>query len=497
MKKILAMALVVVMMMALSVTAFAQTVNYTGTDGDGATITITNAASGETYKVAKLFDATVTGAADGSVAYTGTIPPALTDYFEYVNGTDGSNGIIKKVALNLSDAAVQAALKTWAEANVSAQADSDGSELSFTNLPYGYYIITTTQGETLLTVDSTNPNASVIDKNTTPPINNASKTADDDDVFIGQTVTYTVSFNTANYSSENGGSKQIVKYIIEDNFANGALENVTVTSIKVIDGTDETTLTAQQFNAAGKIEIAWVDGANKSLYPNGAKLEITYTATVAASAAIDGAGSTNTVTLDYKDEDNNGSPSSHTVTETIYTYAVAIQKVNQSGTPLAGAKFQLPFYVKDTADTDGAYIYAGTTAGTGLVNELTTPASGLIIIKGVEEGTYSFTETEAPAGYNKLGGAVTVTATQTGSTTTSATTYLDADGNVVSTSAEASSTVAVSINALSAGSTVVVNKTGPELPSTGGIGTTIFYVIGSVLVVGAVVALVSKKRMEE
>ena len=131
------------------------------------------------------------------------------------------------------------------------------------------------------------------------------------------------------------------------------------------------------------------------------------------------------------------------------------------------------------------------------MNELTTPDNGLIIIKGVQQGTYEFTETEAPAGYNRLTETVTVTAAKTGQTTTSTTTYLDENGNVVGTATEAKTTVTVEIANLSAGAIVVVNKTGAELPSTGGIGTTLFYVIGGILVLGAAVTMISKKRMEE
>ena len=493
MRKILTILLAAVMVLAMSTAIFAQTVpSDAEKDTTKATITITNAANGETYKIAKLFDASVTGTEGGSIAYSGKIPEALAAYFT----ADTAGNISATDALNLSDENVQAALKTWAEANVTAQAVSDGTTLEFINLDFGYYIITTTQGETLLTVDSTNPNASVIDKNSTIPINNPTKKADDDDVFIGQTVTYTVSFGTANYSTENGEtSKQIVKYIISDNFASGALTDINVTSIKVIDkeGT-ETPLTVKQFNDDGKIEITWAENG-ESLYANGSTLVITYTGTVASSAAIDGNGNVNTVTIDYEDKDGDGSPEQHTVTETIYTYAIAVQKVDQSGNPLAGAKFQLPFYVNATADTDGAYIYAGTTAGTGLVNELTTPASGLIIVKGVQQGTYSLTETEAPEGYNKLTAAVEVVAKKTGATTTSTTTYLDEDGNVVDEETETGSTVTVTIDELSAGSVVVVNKTGAELPSTGGIGTTIFYIIGGILVIGAGVVLVTRRLM--
>lgn len=487
MKKIFSLLIAMAMVLGMSTMAFAQTVRYTDDDADGAKITITNAANGVTYRVAKLFDATVTGTAGGSIAYQGDIPDALADYFT----ADEAGNISATDELVLTDKDVQSALKTWAEANVTAQAVSDGSTLEFTNLPYGYYIITTTQGEALLTVDSTNPDAEVMDKNTTPPIKNENKTADDDDVFIGQTVIYTISFDTANYSTENDGSKQIVKYIIQDDFAEGVLTDVEVTSITV----GGTAITTQQFDEEGKIEIKWVDKDGKSLYQNGATLEITYNATVAASAAIDGEGNANTVTLDYEDEDGKGSPDKHTVTETIYTYAIAVKKVDQNGNPLAGATFQFPFYVKATADTDGAYIYAGAAAADGLVNELTTPDDGLIIVKGVQAGEYSLTEIKAPNGYNKLTDSVPVTANKTGNTTTSTTTYLDENGKVVDEKTESGSTVTVTIDELAATPIVVVNETGAELPTTGGIGTTIFYIIGSILVLGAGVVLVTRRRI--
>ena len=495
MKQIFALLIAMVMVLGMSTAVFAQTVG-TAADGKGS-ITISNASKGETYAVYKLFDATVK--ADGtSIAYTGTIPSTLTDYFEYVNGTDGTNGINAKASAKKEDGtlvdAARDAIAAWAETQTAAASVvSDGSELTFQGLDYGYYAVTTTQGEQTISVDSTMPNVTIIDKNTTPPVNQPTKTADDDDVFIGQTVTYTVSFGTANYD----GTEQITKYTIADNFANGVLTNVKVKSVKV-GGTDIGTTTDGVYSIQfvdGKIAIDWIDKDGNNLYANGATLEITYEATVAASAAIDGAGNTNSVTITYTtDEDH---PYEIPVTETVYTYAVAIQKVDQAGAPLAGAKFQLPFYVQATADaTDGAYIYAGTTAGDGLVNELTTPASGLIIIKGVETGTYSFTETEAPKGYNKLGSAVSVKAVKTGETTTSSTTYYDKDGNVVEEGAETvDHTVVVSIDELAATPVVVVNKTGAELPSTGGIGTTIFYIIGAILVIGAGVVLVTRRRM--
>ena len=221
---------------------------------------------------------------------------------------------------------------------------------------------------------------------------------------------------------------------------------------------------------------------------------------VADTAAIDGAGNKNTVTVKpILGDGTSPDPSQYTNDETFFTYAIAIKKVDQKGRPLAGAKFHLPFYVKSKAADDGAYIYAGTppTAGDGLVNELTTPEDGVIIVKGVKTGDYPITETEAPKGYNKLTAPVTVIATKTGETSTSTTTYLDADGKIVAKETTGGSTVLVTIEELAATSIVVVNQTGAELPSTGGMGTTIFYALGAALAIGAGIILVTRRRLSK
>lgn len=497
-KKIFALLLVVVMVVGLSTAAFAQTVG-TAVAGKGS-ITISNAAKGETYSVYKLFDATnsvaQTDGVSNSIAYTGTIPDSLSDYFE----ADAKGNITAKSAAYVVNAsgerelteAARTALSAWAKTQTpTASVESDGTELTFAGLDYGYYVVATTQGDQAISVDSTRPNAEIIDKNTTPPVDELSKSASETDVYIGQTVTYTVSFNTANYD----GTKQIVKYEISDAPAANSLTNITVTSITV----NGTAIPVQQFEN-GKLTINWTENgvAGKSLYENGAKLTITYTAVVADTAAIDGAGNKNTVTVKPILEDGTTpEPSQYTDDATFFTYAIAIKKVDQSGQPLEGAKFQFPFYVKEAKADDGAYIYAGTTAGAGLVNVLETPADGLIIVKGVKTGSYDIIETEAPKGYNKLTAPETVTAVKTGQTTTSTTTYLDENGNIVDTQSESATTVTVTTDKLAATPIVVVNKTGAELPSTGSIGTTIFYIIGAVLVIGAGVVLVTRRRMNE
>ena len=496
-KKLFSLALAFILAMALMTPAFAQEVDV---QNGSASITISNAAKGETYTIYKLFDATVTGSDGGSIAYTGTIPESLNAYF-----TKDSAGNISATDAAWKDPATKAdmseglmaALKAWAgTATKTASAKSDGSALTFKNIPYGYYVVTSTQdGGAAITVDSTNPTANIVDKNSSTP-HGLTKSADETDVNIGDTVTYTVTFVTSNYDGAGKDAKKIVTYTIEDTLPD-FLKDVTVTSIIVDnDGnaettTDQTNVTAQFVNK--KIEIDWYDEANsKFLYDNGATVTITYTAVVTDKAAIDGAGNTNKVTLTWTDEDGT-TPGKLEDNKTIYTYAIALKKVDDKGKPLAGAVFEFPFYVKTTADTDGAYIYAGTTAGEGLTNQITTPADGVIVVKGVKSGTYSITEVTAPAGYNKLTAPVSVTAVQTGKTSTHTTVYLDENGNVTST--ETSTTVEVILNDIAATAIVVVNKTGAELPSTGGMGTTIFYVLGGVLMAGAAILLVTKKKM--
>lgn len=493
--RLTALLLALTMVFAMAATAFAQEVSVGTTGGS---ITVSNAAKGETYTIYKLFDASVTGTAGGSIAYTGTIPAALSDYF-----TQDTSGNIFASDAAWKDPATKAemsdglrtALKTWAATATSvANAVSDGSQLVFKNIPYGYYVVTTTQGQQAITVDSTNPAAVIVDKNSSTP-KNLVKTVNGTDWNIGDTVTYTVTFQTANYDGAGTAAKEIVSYTIQDTLPD-FLANVNVTSVIVDnDGNAQTTddqvnLTAQFVNK--EIVLDWYDEQNsKFLYNNGATVTITYTAVLTSKAAIDGDGNTNTVTLIWTPKD--GTPGELEDSETIYTYAIALKKVDDKGNALSGATFELPFYVQATADTDGAYIYAGTAAGNGLTNQLVTPDSGVIVVKGVKTGTYSITEVTAPDGYNKLTAPVQVTAVKTGKTSTHTTIYLDENGNV--TSAESAISVEVILNNIAAAAVVIVNKAGAELPSTGGMGTTAFYVFGSLLSLGAAVLLITKKRM--
>ena len=496
-RKLASLLLALVMVFALAVTAFAQDVPVA--DGAGS-ITISNAAKGETYAIYKLFDATVS-ADHTSIAYTGTIPESLKPYFtadanDYISATD-----LAKTGENMSDG-LKAALKTWAEGETkTAEATSDGSALKFNGLLLGYYVVTTSQGEQLISVDSTMPDVTIVDKNSSSP-SNLTKTASDKDVSIGDTVTYTVSFKTSNYDGAGTDAKPIVSYTIEDTLP-AFLSDVTVTSI-IVDNDGKSETIGDRFDVTKpftdkKIVINWYNETNNEfLYNNGATVTITYTAKVTDKAAIAGTGNTNKVTVRWTTKDSEQpDPDGIEKNETIFTYAIALKKVNNKGVALPGAVFQFPFYVKPAADTtDGAYIYAGTTAREGLTNQITTPASGVIVVKGVASGNYEITEFKAPDGYNKLTTPVTVEAVKTGETSTHTIVYLDENGKITNETTNVTE-VKVDIDAIAAKPVVVVNKAGTELPSTGGMGTTVFYVLGAVLVLGAVVLLVTKKRMND
>lgn len=494
-RKFASLLLALVMVFAMAATAFAQDV---GSDSAGkGTITITNAAKGETYTVYKLFDAAVSPNGD-SIAYTGDIPDALTAYFKA-----DKNGYISATAAakngdSMSEG-LRAALKEWTKtATKSVHAVSDGSALNFKGLDYGYYVVTTTQGEQAISVDSTKSTVTIVDKNSSAP-SNLEKTVDNENVNIGDTVTYTVSFKTSNYDGAGQTAKKILSYTIEDTLPE-FLTNVKVESIIVDnDGnagtTNDQTDVIAQF-AEKKITINWYDEAsNHFLYDNGATVTIVYSAVVTDKAAIDGSGNTNKVTLTWEKE-GDPDPGKLETEEAIYTYAIALKKVNEKGAALGGAVFELPFYVKETPDADdGAYIYAGTATGAGLINQLPTPKDGVITIKGVAAGDYEINEVTAPAGYNKLLNPVTVTAVQTKKTETHTVFYLDEKGNVVNQATATTTEVKYDNDKIAAVAVLVVNKTGIELPFTGGMGTRIFYVAGSVLLIGAAVLLIVKKRM--
>ena len=229
----------------------------------------------------------------------------------------------------------------------------------------------------------------------------------------------------------------------------------------------------------------------------GKDIVITYSATI-NEKALTTDKETNTVNLEYSNNPNDNTSKGKTPDRIVYVYDfdIVIDKYTgdkTSGERLDGAKFVLYktvdskelYYFYDNITKEVKWIeLADDTAVTaaiknGTITEVTTDEDGAAKFQGLDSGTYSLHETEAPAGYNLLKEDVTVTITAT----------YGNDGQITSSSAtSANSGQYQQVQKIE-------NKSGAILPSTGGMGTTLLYIIGAILVVGAGVLLVARRRM--
>lgn len=556
-KRFASILLAMVMVLGMSMTVFAQTKALNPADEDNATITIKNPAKGETYSLHKLFDATVNG---DNIAYQGTVPEGLKDYFiadevGYISPTDviavkDDNG--KITGTNMTDG-LKAALEAWAVADGGITEEvSDGTgDLVFTGLPYGYYVVTTTHesdaaGEppttkAAITVTSTQPNANIYDKNVNKP--SADKTVEKDSYSIGDIVKYTGTFDTTNYialEGETGAeSKQVVDYVIQDTLpeflSNAKVTKITIGATKDADGKltggtvfEGDNVTSLQFGSVTvgtgdstktyekAILIPWADEVRDTegkvsytnKYAQGAQIVIEYEATLTSTTNIN-ADDKNTISIrpivvdedstekkpwDEKWEDN----------AVIRTYAAAIKKVDEDNQPLAGATFKIKgLTVEAVTGETGVYrVVSYDSAPNSTVEsvELSTDAEGKLYIVGLAEDVkLTVTEFKAPDGYNKLTETKELRPQKLTETIyeTSGEKHYDEDGNLVAESSTTTTTETVTKNLseLDEAALKIENQRGTLLPSTGGIGTTIFYVVGGILVIGAGILLVAKKRM--
>ena len=217
---------------------------------------------------------------------------------------------------------------------------------------------------------------------------------------------------------------------------------------------------------------------------NGATITVTYTAHLNENAAVNGsAENKNSVRLQYS---NNPRPDGEywgytpTPESEVYVYTYQLNNTKraetENGTPLPGAVFQL-YSDADCKNEvklyqDGEFYYPIKNATGKEAVEMKSAANGQFNVKGLDAGTYYLRETTPPAGYSACPDTtIVISATH--------------DGNRVNLES-------------SKLSTTIINKKagGITLPSTGGIGTTLFYVVGGGLMVAAIVLLVTKKRME-
>ena len=469
-RKLVSLLLAVVLTLGLTALGYAE--------GETGSITINDAVVGQTYTIYQILDLESYNASANAYAYKATTAWNTFINSDAIKGTyvevDAQGYVTWKDGADAA-AFAKAAQKYAKDNSITNQGSvtATTTTVSFTGLDLGYYLVDTTLG-TLCSLDTTNPNVVMEEKNEVPT---NVKTVEEDstgnygeknDADIGQTVNFKSTI-TAQAGAEN--------YVFHDTMSAG-LTYTGVTGITLngttVDASNYTVVT-EGLTDGCTFEVRFTQAFCDTLKAND-QIVISYTATLNENAVVAEEGNPNTSKLSYGDSSNTKyTPDSQTKT---YTWDVDVFKYTMNGeteTALAGATFTL------SKNSDGsnpiALISKGNnvyrvakTGETGTVPEITTDATGKFTIAGLDADTYYLTETAAPAGYNKLAGPVTVVIGENGA---------------VNATTEAPQGV---------DEVKVLNQSGTELPSTGGIGTTIFYVAGGVLVVGAVVLLIAKRR---
>ena len=471
-KKLMAALLAVALLCAMAVPAFAV-------DAPGS-ITINNAVSGKTYNVYRILDI-----ATHNDGYTGIVYKTNDKWSEFINSTDvkshyftavGSDGVVTvKDRLTADDAkALAVSAKAWLGTHTDITADATAitatsSTVNFTNLELGYYLVVSSGWdddiEVVCSLDTTKPNIEINEKNGKPTIEKRivdNGDVDENTANIGDYVQFKLTVNVIDGKPTN--------YVIHDKMSIGlTYVNNNEHPVKVTIGNRELSAnsdyTFENPTDGCTFEIKIKDGILKS----NDVVTVTYFGQVNSHAKIGTTGSnTNDARLTYG---TSGKSSWEQTTTKVFGFKVFKHAGTDKTTLLAGADFRLYKTVGETtyyAQFDSNGLLTGwATEATASGVTITSNNTGALVLNGLDAGTYYLEETKAPDGYNKLITPVTVTISKEG---------------VVSPAEN--------------GIVYVSNNAGATLPSTGGMGTTLFYVIGGGLMVAAVVLLVTKKRME-
>ena len=508
-KKLASLLLALVMVLSLAVTAFAdEPTTYS--------ITINNSTAGHTYEAYQIFTGDLATNEAGNKVLSNIV---------------WGSGVSEAGQTALGDAAAKAeTLKTEADAKAFAKAvapyltTAAGSANTVTDGKYvisglaaGYYLVKDQDGSLTGDNDSYTEyiiqvvgNVTATPKSDVPEvqkkvkdINDSTDTTKTDwqdsaDYDIGDSIPFQLKATLA----DNVSSYTTYKVVFHDTLSKGLTYN---NDAKVyIDGTETNgfTVTAT-VNADGTTTLTVSCDDVKALGAgNSSVITVEYTAKLNENAVLGSAGNPNEVYLEYSNNPNKSENGNNETGETpkdvviVFTYKTIINKVDSENAPLTGAAFKLEKLIKGKDGAAGTW----TTAKEFTVDETTTSFT----FSGLDDGQYKLTETKTPAGYNTIDPIYFVIEATHGETADVPTlktlnAYLtDANGNK-QTEMKDGESVNIDLGTvdLTAGSitTTVVNKSGSELPSTGGIGTTIFYVLGGVLVLAAVVLLVTNKRM--
>lgn len=477
-KRVLALLAAFALVLAMAVPAFA--------DENTGSITVQGAVNGESYSIYKIFDVTGYDMTTTSHKITYKVTDGWAPFFE--EGKPGAKYVKldskKQISATTLDSSTApefaAAAIEWAKdsthnikATDSKKADENG--VTFTGVTNGYYLVDTSLGALCSLDNVTGNTAKISEKNKVPSVEKKVKSGDDyessNSAKVGDTVEYKTTI-TINGSVE--------KVVLHDKMGAGLTFNETSVKVKVgVADVAEDNYTLKKPGTESSdpctFEIEFKDSYIAGL-ATGTKIEVTYSATLNKNAVIGTTGNKNDTWLKYG---NNGSVTSETTT---CSYSFDLVKTDSDGTLLAGAKFKLyadqdcTNEIKLVADGDNVY-HVATTGETG-VPYIETNATSALTIKGLKgTTTYYLKEIEAPKGYNELENAFEFTIASE-----------NISSNLSKTSNKWGEGKSTGIH--------IINNAGTTLPSTGGMGTTVFYVVGGGLMAVAVVLLVTKKRME-
>lgn len=491
MKRFMALFAALALVLAMAAPAFADEPTVAGaTAPETGTITINNAVKDVTYKFYRIMDiATHTSKSP----YTGIVYKTNEKWSSFVSESKWStyftvkaDGIIEvkpdtatstTFAADFAKAAKEAIDSAHAE---DYEATATTSTLTKT-VPLGYYLVVPEGWDgvnpVVCSLGTTNPDVIINEKNGKPTIDKKVKEGNDfgdtNDAAIGDYVEFQLTINVVDGTP--------VNYVAHDTmsagltFVNKGEHSLSIKRNDALFDSGNYQVVAENTGDGCTFEVKFKDGV---LQTND-KVVITYWAQVNENAVVGATGNTNSAILKY------GTKGEATCTPTTtYVWSFDVKKYTRGSDnneiALAGAKFQVKsgdkvaFFKLD--NTSNVYKFAGwdVTGETSLVSVVETPATGEIKFEGLDSGTYALEEVEAPKGYNKLDSAISFTIK----------------------GATAPSKGQVSYGMDGTGTIKVLNNAGTTLPTTGGIGTTIFYLIGGGLMVAAAVLLIAKKRME-
>ena len=469
---VLALAVALTMGLGTTVLSFAA-------DPTTGSITVKNATKGYEYKAYKIFDATYNGTKVNYTTPSANASKLDSNIFGWSTAAD-SNG---NISVWVNDGVADDTVTNWIKAHytdfagtaITGAFDTNNSTVTFSNLDFGYYYITSGLGS-VVTIDSAVPTQTVYDKNETTPVDPVKKivavdgTAQNEVTQANAHVGSVVGFKLAG-STNNWVDKDTIRtsWTITD-----TPTNMDIDLNSVVVKFNGSALASNAYSAekatsgALTITVPMVDGNGNSVYPANMgttagliPIEITYNATITKDAG----------TAPAKNQIPNSS------TE-VNTYAFQVAKTDGKD-PLKGAQFELWSAKGGTGDAaklkfvnngDGTYTYSED----GTVTTLDMTTNTTISILGLDKNwTYTLKEITVPKGYNQAEDI-----TVAGSSLTKVVANMDTSASSESLYKE-----------------TVVNKAGAVLPSTGGIGTTIFYILGALLVVICGIVLVARRRM--